>query len=52
LAGVWLLEEDALLKQGDAGRMAELDEKHGYGASIERQRFLATWRSASRQQRR
>lgn len=52
MAGVWRVEEDAVLTGGDARRIAELDEKHGYGASIERQRFLDTWRSAARQRRR
>jgi len=49
---VWSFEEDALLRKGNARDMAELDDKHGYGASIERQRFLETWRRASAQRRR
>jgi TRF2-interacting telomeric protein/Rap1 - C terminal domain len=52
IPGVWSLEEDAILREGNARRIEELDEKHGYGEALDRRRFLDTWRSASKQQRR
>jgi hypothetical protein len=47
VAGVWTLEEDHILRKGDVGALKALDEKHGYGASVERQKFLEIWRTAS-----
>lgn len=52
MRGVWTLEEDTILRGGNARKIEELDDKHGYGAAIERLRFLDTWRNASRQRRR
>ena len=47
VAGVWTLEEDRILRKGDVAALKELDEKHGYGASVERQKFLEIWRTTS-----
>ena len=47
VAGVWTLEEDRVLRKGDVGALKALDDKHGYGASLERQRFLEIWRTSS-----
>ena len=52
VGGVWTLEEDRILRKGDAGALKTLDEKHGYGASVERQRFLEIWRTTSAEIRR
>jgi hypothetical protein len=52
IPGVWSLEEDAILRQGNARKIEELDGKHGYGAALDRRRFLDTWKSAARQHRR
>jgi hypothetical protein len=45
--GVWTLEEDRILRKRDVGALKTLDEKHGYGASVERQEFLEIWRTTS-----
>jgi len=47
VAGVWTREEDRILRRGDVGALKALDDKHGYGASLERQRFLEIWRTSS-----
>jgi hypothetical protein len=38
------MEEDKILRKGDVNALVDLDEKHGFGASVERQKFLEIWR--------
>jgi hypothetical protein len=35
------------LRKGDARALEKLDQKHGFGASVERQNFLEIWKTSS-----
>jgi hypothetical protein len=47
MPGVWTEAEDDILRKRDAHAMAELDEKHGDGASANRLVLLELWKSTS-----
>lgn len=44
---MWTIEEDKILRKGDVHALKKLDEKHGFGASVQRQQFLEIWRTTS-----